>query len=90
MTVEETKTLGSPVASPASRDIGRQRQSHIYLEGLAGTRPPVPIDTRIVMTWNLRRAIAPIRLVFLSEAYLSAGRRGASSTVIHSSRFLLY
>src|SRR5512142_873106 len=74
MTVEETKTLGSPVASPASRDIGRQRQSHIYLEGLAGTRPPVPIDP-VELERRARVAMSPAAFAYV------AGGAGLERTV---------
>ena len=55
-------------------DIGRQRQSHIYLEGLAGARPVVPVDPT-ELERRAREAMSPEAFAYV------AGGAGLERTV---------
>ncbi len=78
MAVEETKALSVPDAGTPV-DPGRQRQSHIYLEGMAGVRPLVPIDPA-ELERRARSAMSPEAFAYVAggaglERTIEANRR---------------
>lgn len=59
---------------PAPRDPGRERQRHVYVNGLAGRRPTVPVDPAALEA-EARSAMSPEAFAYV------AGGAGLESTV---------
>ncbi len=74
MSLEETKARVIPQGPGIPADVGRQRQTHIYLEGMAGTRPLVPVDSA-ELEKQARRVMSPEAFAYV------AGGAGLESTV---------